>query len=319
MSHSYNTEIVYGLDAIIKRTLKRLSKANKKIDVCVSAAALEGTVKAKPIFDLIVLLKKNGVSIRYITEITPQNLSYVKELMKTGVFRHMDEIKGNYSIVDGEDYQATAAVTEGEGPTESVLSTAKAFVEQQQFVFEMLWRKAIPANKRVREIEEGAKREFIETVQDKTEIDKIISHLISSAVEEIDIVLPTQNSFYKNGREFLFNLLETSILNHHEIKLKILSDNEFSVMSGSLHSIVHTHQPVEFRSVNEKIQAQTIIIIIDGEYVLAVDSKDISVYYDNFDEVDDVNMAIYSNSEYTVMSYDSIFENLWARSEFNNS
>ena len=194
----------------------------------VLAHCLRRYVKAKPIFDLIVLLKKNGVSIRYITEITPQNLSYVKELMKTGVFRHMDEIKGNYSIVDGEDYQATAAVTEGEGPTESVLSTAKAFVEQQQFVFEMLWRKAIPANKRVREIEEGAKREFIETVQDKTEIDKIISHLISSAVEEIDIVLPTQNSFYKNGREFLFNLLKTRLSNNHELKLKILSDNEFS-------------------------------------------------------------------------------------------
>jgi len=195
VSHSYNTEIVCGLDAIIKRTLQRLSKADKKIDVCVSATASEAIVKAKPIFDMIVSLKKNGISIRYITEITPQNLSYVKELMKTGVFRHMDEIKGNYSIVDGEDYQATAAVTEGEGPTESVLSTAKAFVEQQQFVFEMLWRKAISANKRVREIEEGAKREFIETVQDKTEIDKIISHLISSAVEEIDIVLPTNNSF----------------------------------------------------------------------------------------------------------------------------
>ena len=319
MSHSYNTEIVYGLDAIIKRTLQRLSKADKKIDVCVSATASEAIVKAKPIFDMIVSLKKNGISIRYITEITPQNLSYVKELMKTGVFRHMDEIKGNSAIVDGIDYQATAAVTEGEGPAESVLSTAKAFVEQQQFVFEMLWRKAIPANKRVREIEEGAKREFIETVQDKTEIDKIISHLISSAVEEIDIVLPTNNSFYKNGKEFLFNLLKTRLSNNHELKLKILSDNEFSVKSGSLHSIVHTHQPVEFRSVNEKIQAQTIIIIIDGEYVLAVDSKDISVYYDNFDEVDDVNMAIYSNSEYTVMSYDSIFENLWARSEFNNS
>ena len=51
---------------------------------------------------------------------------------------------------------------------------------------------------------------------------------------------------------------------------------------------------------------------------MAVDSKDISGYHDNF-EVDDVNMAIYSNSEYTVMSYDSIFENLWTRSEFNNS
>ena len=61
MSHSYNTEIVYGLDAIIKRTLRRLSKANKKIDVCVSATASEAIVKSKPIFDLVVSLKKKGI------------------------------------------------------------------------------------------------------------------------------------------------------------------------------------------------------------------------------------------------------------------
>ena len=36
-------------------------------------------------------------------------------------------------------------------------------------------------------------------------------------------------------------------------------------------------------------------------------------------EVDDVNMAIYSNSEYTVMSYDSIFENLWTKAEMKNA
>ena len=172
MSHHYNTEIVYGLEAIIDRTLKRLSNASRKIDACISGAAIEGTVKAKPVYDITMVLKQRGVKLRYITEITRQNLPYVRELMKTADFRHMDEIKGNYSIVDEVDYQATAAVTEGEGPTESVLSTAKAFVDQQQFVFDMLWRKAIPAKQRISEIEEGVKREYIETIQDHSEIKK---------------------------------------------------------------------------------------------------------------------------------------------------
>jgi hypothetical protein len=42
--------------------------------------------------------------------------------MLTAEFRHMDGIKGNFSIVDGKDYQATAAVNEGDPPNESVLS-----------------------------------------------------------------------------------------------------------------------------------------------------------------------------------------------------
>ncbi len=95
MSHSYDTEIVYGLNSIIERTIKRLSNANKKVDACISGAAIEGTVKAKPVFELTVSLKNKGVKIRYITGITKQNLLYVKELMKTAEFRHMDGIKGN--------------------------------------------------------------------------------------------------------------------------------------------------------------------------------------------------------------------------------
>lgn len=54
MSHSYDTEIVYGLNSIIERTIERLSNANKKVDACISGAAIEGTVKAKPVFELTV-------------------------------------------------------------------------------------------------------------------------------------------------------------------------------------------------------------------------------------------------------------------------
>jgi len=50
----------------------------------------------------------------------------------------MDGIKGNFSIVDERDYQATAAVKEEDPPDESVLRTARAFVEQQQYIFDTL-------------------------------------------------------------------------------------------------------------------------------------------------------------------------------------
>ena len=42
--------------------------------------------------------------------------------MLTAELRHMDGIKGNFSIVDERDYQATATVKEGDPPDESVLS-----------------------------------------------------------------------------------------------------------------------------------------------------------------------------------------------------
>ena len=80
------------------------------------------------------------------------------------------------------------------------------------------------------------------------------------------------------------------------------------------------HQNFKFGFSSEKIQFQVIIIIIDSEYVLAIESKDISNNLtDNmYDENSDTGIAIYSNSEYTVMSYDTIFETLWTKTEIKN-
>jgi hypothetical protein len=47
----------------------------------------------------------------------------------------------------------------------------------------MLWKKAIPTKKRIKEIEEGIKREFIETLQDSKETKRLILKIISSVIE----------------------------------------------------------------------------------------------------------------------------------------
>jgi hypothetical protein len=75
-------------------------------------------------------------------------------------------------------------------PNGSVLSFARAFVDQQQFIFDMLWHKAVPPKQRIKEIEQGLKREFIETIQDPYETQKNFSNILKSANEEILITLP---------------------------------------------------------------------------------------------------------------------------------
>jgi hypothetical protein len=52
----------------------------------------------------------------------------------------------------------------------------------------------IPAKQRIREIEEGLKREFIETIQDPVEIINLIPKVLSSATEEISILFSSLNS-----------------------------------------------------------------------------------------------------------------------------
>ncbi|MGH9985798.1 MAG: hypothetical protein ACRD8W_17785 [Nitrososphaeraceae archaeon] len=52
----------------------------------------------------------------------------------------------------------------------------------------MLWKITISAKQRIKEIEEGMKREFLETIQDPSETLELIHNTISSASEEIMIM-----------------------------------------------------------------------------------------------------------------------------------
>jgi hypothetical protein len=65
--------------------------------------------------------------------------------MKICELRHLDEVKGNFGIMDGIYYRASAKAIESSPPPLLIRSTLRAFVEQQQYFFDMLWKKAIPA------------------------------------------------------------------------------------------------------------------------------------------------------------------------------
>jgi hypothetical protein len=157
-------------------------------------------------------MKRRGVRIRFISEITKDNISPCKELMKTVELRHLDDVKGNFGVGDSRIYQASAKNVGPAPPPLLIESTVKGFVEQQQYFFDMLWRRAIPAKQRIKEIEEGLKREFIETIQDPTEIQNMVSKAITSAVEEIDIVFSTPNSFKRYEREGIIELLTKKLM-----------------------------------------------------------------------------------------------------------
>ena len=131
-------------------------------------------------------------------------------------------IKGNFSVSE-RDYQATTIVQEAQPLSESMHTTVKSFIEQQQYVFDTLWNKAIPAKQRIREIEEGLKRDFIDTIRDPNEVQSIIAKPISSAIEEIMLTFPTVNTFNRFQKEKLLDLLKNEATNNG-IKIRILVD-----------------------------------------------------------------------------------------------
>jgi hypothetical protein len=118
--------------------------------------------------------------MRWISEITKENLPYCKELMRIAELRYLDAIKGAFGIHDGVEYRASANLRKGgQLPAELITSNGTKIVQQQQQVFDILWDKPIPSKQRIKEIEQQFKREFIDSIRDLIDIKKFFSLLLN--------------------------------------------------------------------------------------------------------------------------------------------
>jgi hypothetical protein len=118
--------------------------------------------------------KKNEQKrIRIITEINNDNIQSCKELIKFGVeLRHLDEVVGIFTVNELE-YCATKEfpIQDRQHSLENqyqlsnniIYSNDKEIVNHYKYIFEILWSKAIPAEQRTREIEEGVNRSTTKT------------------------------------------------------------------------------------------------------------------------------------------------------------
>jgi two-component system sensor histidine kinase VicK len=215
------TEVVRGIENIVRNQVDGLSFTKIQHDACVDQTFPASLLSSKMVWDKCFELRNRGIKMRTITEITPKNIAYCKVMVERMELRHLDDIRGNFSISDKKTYRGTASMREGEPPTEGIRSTTKVFVEQQQYFFETLWSKGIPARQRIKEIEQGAKREFVETITDPYEIQKLSFELIKRTQEEILLLFSTASAFRRQARAGALELLKKAVT-QRGVKIRIL-------------------------------------------------------------------------------------------------
>jgi two-component system, OmpR family, sensor histidine kinase VicK len=308
-SSEHKTEVLHGDENILKSTLEITSEIKHSIDNCIdSSAPLSFVSKDLPMFKALSEARKKGIKSRFITEITRNNLIHCKELMKIVELRHLDKIKGNFGIIDGKDYRASASMIEGRPPSELIVSTVKTFVEQQQFFFDMLWDKAVPAEQRILEIKEGLIPDILEILKDPSEIIKVGYRLVKAARDEILIIFHTANALLRQDRAGGVDLLVKNVVKY-KTRVRILVPIEDKITDTIQR--LEQNDGIEIRNIEPTMQTRMTILVVDKKYSLVVELKDDTK--DNLEEA--IGLATYSNSKSTVLSYDSIFDALWKQSE----
>jgi two-component system, OmpR family, sensor histidine kinase VicK len=333
-NHNEKTEVIYSSQNIISKGLEFLSEAKEKFDNCVDHAGPSALVETKAMWEGVAKLSKSGIKVRFITDINKANITYCKQIIEIAELRHLEGVKGNFAILDRTHYGAVATVQEKTPLSIWIHSTIKSFIEQQQYFFDMLWNKAIPAEQKIKEIEEGIEPEAIETIRNPIEIQKIGHSLIKSAKKEILIIFSTANAFYRQDKAGTVDLLIQAAASSPNMKIRILTPVNELIRKETMQKlsnvkvlrqrqerqqeqrqeqeqIYDVNNVVGIRHIEPSMQTRVTVLIIDRKYCLVVELKDDS----KATSFESIGLAVYSNSKPTVLSYASIFESLWMQSE----
>jgi two-component system, OmpR family, sensor histidine kinase VicK len=152
LSSLETTEIIEGIQNIFNRALAAFSSIKEQLDGCYDFSDPVPLITTEGRWKGIIELAERGVKLRYLTEITKYNIDYCKEMIGVRIeLRHLEGVKGNFGIADRTGYPATLVQGEGRPPTHAIVSNLKSFVEQQQYFFDTLWQKAIPAQENQRD------------------------------------------------------------------------------------------------------------------------------------------------------------------------
>lgn len=190
-SHLNKSEILYGVENAVGRGVYFMSNVKQKMDIFFDHHAPSIVVEVREYRDGYIDIRKRGGKIRAFTEITKDNVKHCKELIKiVDELRHLDGVKGGIAINDSE-YMATTVLQEAKPLTQVIYSNMKEVVEQGQYIFDTLWNVAIPAEQKIREIEEGKiiyETRIIENNPD--EIVRQISRLAADSTELATCLTP---------------------------------------------------------------------------------------------------------------------------------
>jgi hypothetical protein len=155
------TEVLHGADSAVGRGVQFMKNVKKKMDICFDSKAPSIVVEIDAYRNGYEDIRSRGGKIRAFTEITRDNLHYCKELMKlVDELRHLEEMKGGITVSETE-YMATTVLQEAMPLTQVIYSNTMEVVEKMQYMFDIFWYRATPADQKIREIEEGL--EHVET------------------------------------------------------------------------------------------------------------------------------------------------------------
>jgi two-component system, OmpR family, sensor histidine kinase VicK len=296
------TRVYYGGETVIDTVLQFLNKSNDIIYACVDQTRPSLTIDIALLKEAFFDVKKRGVKLLYVTEITRDNLSYCKQLLTlVDELKHLDGIKGNFYISE-TGYLAPATFHEkGKPASQIIYSNVKELIEHQRYVFDTFWDKAISAEQRIREIEEEREPDFYEVITDNEKASQILIDLAQSVKKEAFFFLPNDKAMLRLDRMGLIDYTIKASQKGATVKIICPLSNENDHI---VKKISERAPQIQVLNGNNSPYG---MYIVDNERFLRAELRQPGA--EKFSDA--IGLVVYSNRRITVDSFKSIFELLW--------
>jgi two-component system sensor histidine kinase VicK len=293
--------IFHGIENVINTELQFFSNANSRIDTCMNYTRPQLAVALDPIRHAFVDVKNRGVRLRYLTEITTENITYCKELLSTVVseLRHLNGIKGNFMISESEYLAPAVLLEKGKVAAQIMYSNVKELVEEHEYVFDTLWSKAISVEQRIREIEEGVEPKETKVLENKEQIYNHMKSVIGNASERsvcssIGAMQLVYNNFFDEYKKIIDKYRREGKGKGIRWITSIIDKDSIDLVKTFLNTGIQVRHVKSLTPMN-----------------FAFDNKHFYATIEKMEEGKMMESLLISNEPAYVMHYNSIFEELW--------
>jgi len=316
----YQTRIIENPDEVIKE-IGRLTASSKKLDTCLTSGGLR--YSHKYFFDIKKKLldkQRRGEhkGIRYITNIDNDNLHISKMYLDYGIqIRHVKNLPPMSFGVSDKEIALTIEKMEGGRRVQSLLiSNEPLYVRHFTSLFEEIWRNGIDARHRIKQVQERVESD-IEVIQNPDRTEELYWNIVKSAEKEILLILPTANAVIRQEKMGIIkSLAEATRSRNIQVRIlmpKVNLDHHRAIKEPKRlqQQQDNASDSLSIRYLQQLSDTKATILIADRKVSLVIELRDDSksTFYEA------IGLSTYSSSKPGVLSYVSIFENLWIQTE----
>ena len=318
----------------INNKIRSLSKDSEEILICSDACLLKIVHNCFfSVYQEIMEKYDKGYhnGVRWIIDLSrKEDANIVKLFMDLGIkIRSVKNLPSpNFLVTDRVFFSNAEKIDRSEDrKTIKQLFTTNdvQYINQHKMIFEELWKNGVDAIDILEDIERGLDTERVDIISRSNNAEATYLDLLRSSNTEIMLILPTANALLRQLKLGVFEMIKHAAVNKN-IKLRVLipsnkrteniverlqNQYQYFVINNTSNNENDNSKNIQIRFIQTLTETGATILIVDKKVSLVMELKD--DFKEKFHEA--IGISTYSNSKAGVLSYVSIFENLWNQSE----